>query len=188
MTLLASNKLSPTQKHFIVLGLLQLLAAMITPFFWQEAEVVRAVVSCHLIGLFQALLYFTFALMWPYFSFTYIMRVLAVASINISLVANWLGTFLAAFYGTGKMEYIVPAQLAEFPKHLQAPILNKFTLIFINASEYIILSSALLLVGLLVRKTYKYHVVFDILFLILTFVMTVFIIIQAYFPALSNSF
>ncbi len=179
-----TNILSRVQKQFIFLGFINLLAAMLTPFFFQNAIVIHVIVVIHKVGIFQGLLYFAFAYLWTYCQFNKPLKYLTVFTVNASFLANIIGSELSAFLGTGGSEFISPSVIKQFPSNVNET-LNTITLFLLNASEYIIPAILLFISGLFLKK---YQTLQIILHYMLFIIFSAFIVLQTFYPNLSNSF
>ena len=87
--------------------MLGLLAPIYSPYALAKIGLLQA----HLIGAVQALVFFSFAWMWPQLSLPGLTKKIATISLYLSLWANWIGTLFVGIFGAGKEQYIVNQDL-----------------------------------------------------------------------------
>lgn len=121
--------------------LLGLLAPIYSPYALAKIGLLQA----HLIGVLQALVFFSFAWMWPQLSLPNLSKRIATISLYVSLWANWIGTLFVGIFGAGKEQYIVNQNLVPGATGFW----NLVTLLLINLSQLAVLSILLVIVGFL---------------------------------------
>ncbi|MEI7565703.1 MAG: hypothetical protein WCJ12_08465 [Burkholderiaceae bacterium] len=122
----------------LVLGLL---APIYSPYALAKIGILQA----HLIGALQALVFFSFAWMWPQLSLPKFSKSIATICLYISLWANWIGTLFVGIFGAGKEQYIVNQDLVPGAKGFW----NIATLLLINLSQLAVLAVLLAIIGFL---------------------------------------
>lgn len=122
----------------LVLGLL---APIYSPYALAKIGLLQA----HLIGAVQALVFFSFAWMWPQLSLPSLTKKIATTSLYVSLWANWVGTLFVGIFGAGKEQYIVNQDLVPGATGFW----NLATLLLINLSQLAVLAVLLAIVGLM---------------------------------------
>jgi hydroxylaminobenzene mutase len=120
---------------------LGLLAPIYSPYALAKIGILQA----HLIGALQALVFFSFAWMWPQLSLPKFSKSIATICLYISLWANWIGTLFVGIFGAGKEQYIVNQDLVPGAKGFW----NIATLLLINLSQLAVLAVVLAIIGFL---------------------------------------
>jgi hydroxylaminobenzene mutase len=120
---------------------LGLLAPIYSPYALAKIGILQA----HLIGALQALVFFSFAWMWPHLSLPKFSKSIATVCLYISLWANWIGTLFVGIFGAGKEQYIVNQDLVPGAKGFW----NIATLLLINLSQLAVLAVVLAIIGFL---------------------------------------
>ncbi len=130
-------------RHFLISGLLMLMCGLLAPIYSPYAMAQIGLLQAHLIGVVQALVFFSFAWMWPQLSLPPFSKKIATISLYVSLWANWLGTFFVGVFGAGKEQYIVHQDLVPGA----VGFWNLATLMLISLSQLAVLSVLLAIVG-----------------------------------------
>ena len=120
---------------------LGLLAPIYSPYALAKVGLLQA----HLIGAVQALVFFSFAWMWPQLSLPSLTKNIATISLYLSLWANWIGTLFVGIFGAGKEQYIVNQDLVPGATGFW----NLATLLLINLSQLAVLAILLAIIGLM---------------------------------------
>lgn len=121
--------------------MLGLLAPIYSPYALAKIGLLQA----HLIGAVQALVFFSFAWMWPQLSLPGLTKKIATISLYLSLWANWIGTLFVGIFGAGKEQYIVNQDLVPGATGFW----NLATLLLINLSQLAVLAILLAIIGLI---------------------------------------
>ena len=132
-------------KRFLVSGLIMMLLGLLAPIYSPYALAKIGLLQAHLIGVLQALVFFSFAWMWPQLSLPSHAKKIATISLYLSLWANWIGTLFVGIFGAGKEQYIVNQDLVPGATGFW----NLATLLLINLSQLAVLSILLAIVGFL---------------------------------------
>jgi hypothetical protein len=130
---------------FLISGLIMLLLGLVAPIYSPYALAKIGLLQAHLIGAVQALVFFSFAWMWPQLSLPSFTKKIATISLYISLWANWIGTLFVGIFGAGKEQYIVHQDLVPGAKGFW----NLATLLLINLSQLAVLTVVLAIIGFL---------------------------------------
>lgn len=109
-----------------------ILLGLLAPLAHKYAAAPFALLQGHLIGEVQALLFFSFAVLWPALNLPRAASAISAAALQIGLWANMLGTMLIGILGSGKEQYI--ANMDRIPG-LQGPW-NDLTNLLINLAAY----------------------------------------------------
>jgi len=180
--------MSCVQRSFIIVGLVQILIAMVIPFFTALSVAKFAVIMLHIIGPIQGVLYIGLAYVWPYVKLPRLASILTVISIHVALISNLFGTFLSAFWGTGRDEFVIKSHIEALP--VMHGGWNTLTLLNFNLSEYIIFGVAATLYGFCAAKKgtkkVKNGKAVNIIFTLLFIIFLLFILLQTFYPRLSN--
>ena len=88
-----------------------MLLGLLVPIYSPYALAKIGLLQAHLIGVLQALVFFSFAWMWPQLSLPSHAKKIATISLYLSLWANWIGTLFVGIFGAGKEQYIVNQDL-----------------------------------------------------------------------------
>lgn len=158
---------------------LGLLAPIYSPYALAKIGLLQA----HLIGAVQALVFFSFAWMWPQLSLPKFTKTIATVSLYVSLWANWIGTLFVGIFGAGKEQYIVNQDLVPGAKGFW----NLATLLLINLSQLALISVVLAIIGFLgwswtAKKEKFTNVISTAVFLILLMLS----LFQTFYPQYSN--
>lgn len=158
---------------------LGLLAPIYSPYALAKIGLLQA----HLIGALQALVFFSFAWMWPQLSLPKFTKTIATISLYLSLWANWIGTLFVGIFGAGKEQYIVNQDLVPGAKGFW----NLATLLLINLSQFALISVVLAIIGFLgwswtAKKEKWTNIISAAVFLILLFIS----LFQTFNPQYSN--
>jgi hypothetical protein len=158
---------------------LGLLAPIYSPYALAKIGLLQA----HLIGAVQALVFFSFAWMWPQLSLPKFTKTIATVSLYVSLWANWIGTLFVGIFGAGKEQYIVNQDLVPGAKGFW----NLATLLLINLSQLALISVVLAIIGFLgwswtAKKEKFTNVISTAVFLILLLLS----LFQTFYPQYSN--
>lgn len=132
-------------KRFLISGLIMLVFGLLAPIYSPYALAKIGLLQAHLIGAVQALVFFSFAWMWPQLSLPNLSKKIATISLYISLWANWTGTLFVGIFGAGKEQYIVNQDLVPGATGFW----NVITLLLINLSQLAVLAVGLAIVGFL---------------------------------------
>ena len=132
-------------KKFLISGLIMFLFGLLAPIYSPYAIAKIGLLQAHLIGAVQALVFFSFAWMWPHLSLPKFTKGIATASLYISLWANWIGTLFVGIFGAGREQYIVHQDLVPGATGFW----NLATLLLINLSQLAVLSVVLAVIGFL---------------------------------------
>ena len=132
-------------RYFLISGLLMLICGLLAPIYSPYAIAQIGILQAHLIGAVQALVFFSFAWMWPQLTLPALSKKIATISLYISLWANWLGTFFVGVFGAGKEQYIVHQDLVPGATGFW----NLITLLLINLSLLAVLATLLAIAGFL---------------------------------------
>lgn len=122
-----------------------LVLGLVAPIYSPYALAKIGLLQAHLIGAVQALVFFSFAWMWPLLSLPRFTKAIASFSLYISLWANWIGTLFVGIFGAGKEQYIVHQDLVPGAKGFW----NIATLLLINLSQLAVLAVVLAIIGFL---------------------------------------
>jgi hypothetical protein len=170
-------------RHFLVSGLLMLLCGLLAPIYSPYAVAQIGLLQAHLIGVVQALVFFSFAWMWPQLSLPSFSKKVATISLYISLWTNWLGTFSVGVFGAGKEQYIVHQDLVPGA----VGFWNLATLLLISLSQLAVLSVLLAILGLLGKELTNKQAKWLDIFSLLAFVAILGIsLFQTFNPEYSN--
>ena len=132
-------------KRFLISGLIMLVLGLVAPIYSPYALAKIGLLQAHLIGAVQALVFFSFAWMWPQLSLPKFTKTIATVSLYVSLWANWIGTLFVGIFGAGKEQYIVNQDLVPGAKGFW----NLATLLLINLSQLAVLAVILAIIGFL---------------------------------------
>jgi len=132
-------------KRFLISGLIMLVLGLLAPIYSPYALAKIGILQAHLIGALQALVFFSFAWMWPQLSLPKFSKSIATICLYISLWANWIGTLFVGIFGAGKEQYIVNQDLVPGAKGFW----NIATLLLINLSQLAVLAVVLAIIGFL---------------------------------------
>ena len=132
-------------KRFLISGLIMLVLGLLAPIYSPYALAKIGILQAHLIGALQALVFFSFAWMWPQLSLPKFSKSIATICLYISLWANWIGTLFVGIFGAGKEQYIVNQDLVPGAKGFW----NIATLLLINLSQLAVLAVLLAIIGFL---------------------------------------
>lgn len=132
-------------KRFLISGLIMLVLGLVAPIYSPYALAKIGLLQAHLIGAVQALVFFSFAWMWPQLSLPKLTKTIATVSLYVSLWANWVGTLFVGIFGAGKEQYIVNQDLVPGAKGFW----NLVTLLLINLSQLAVLAVILAIIGFL---------------------------------------
>ncbi len=158
---------------------LGLLAPIYSPYALAKIGLLQA----HLIGAVQALVFFSFAWMWPQLSLPDTSKKIATISLYLSLWANWIGTLFVGIFGAGKEQYIVNQDLVPGAKGFW----NLATLLLINLSQFAVLAILLAIIGLLgCTWTNRKKNVVDIASLVIFLLLLLISLYQTFNPEFSN--
>ena len=170
------------EKRFIFLGLIQLLLAMVVPFYSPFAVAKEGIAFAHVIGIIQGLLYFSFAWIWPKLVLPRFSNGLAVVSVHAAFWSNWIGTLLVAIFGSGKSQFILNHGIPGYHGFW-----NVLTLFLLNLSNFIIVAIILAAIGIYGDKmSHKSRRCMDICAGIFASCLMVFSVVQTMHPSLSN--
>ncbi|MDO8713294.1 MAG: hypothetical protein Q7K13_02285 [Polynucleobacter sp.] len=159
--------------------MLGLLAPIYSPYALAKIGLLQA----HLIGVLQALVFFSFAWMWPQLSLPSLSKKIATISLYISLWANWIGTLFVGIFGAGKEQYIVNQDLVPGATGFW----NLATLLLINLSQLAVLSILLAIVGFLgFVWTNRREKIVNAISLILFLILLMISFFQTFNPEYSN--
>jgi len=170
-------------KKFLISGLIMFLFGLLAPIYSPYAIAKIGLLQAHLIGAVQALVFFSFAWMWPHLSLPKFTKGIATASLYISLWANWIGTLFVGIFGAGREQYIVHQDLVPGATGFW----NLATLLLINLSQLAVLSVVLAVIGFLgwawtVKREKSINFISGFLFVALV-IMSLF---QTFNPEFSN--
>jgi len=132
-------------KRFLISGLIMFVLGLLAPIYSPYALAKIGILQAHLIGALQALVFFSFAWMWPHLSLPKFSKSIATVCLYISLWANWIGTLFVGIFGAGKEQYIVNQDLVPGAKGFW----NIATLLLINLSQLAVLAVVLAIIGFL---------------------------------------
>ena len=132
-------------KRFLISGLIMLVLGLVAPIYSPYALAKIGLLQAHLIGEVQALVFFSFAWMWPQLSLPKFTKTIATICLYVSLWANWIGTLFVGIFGAGKEQYIVNQDLVPGAKGFW----NLATLLLINLSQLAVLAVILAIIGFL---------------------------------------
>ena len=132
-------------KRFLISGLIMLVLGLVAPIYSPYALAKIGLLQAHLIGAVQALVFFSFAWMWPQLSLPKFTKTIATICLYVSLWANWIGTLFVGIFGAGKEQYIVNQDLVPGAKGFW----NLATLLLINLSQLAVLAVILAIIGFL---------------------------------------
>ena len=174
---------SQYDKRFLISGLIMLVLGLLAPIYSPYALAKIGILQAHLIGALQALVFFSFAWMWPQLSLPRFSKSIATISLYISLWANWIGTLFVGIFGAGKEQYIVNQDLVPGAKGFW----NIATLLLINLSQLAVLAVVLAIIGFLgwVWTTKKERIM-NFISLILLIAILVISLFQTFNPQYSN--
>ena len=122
-----------------------LVLGLVAPIYSPYALAKIGLLQAHLIGAVQALVFFSFAWMWPQLSLPKFTKTIATICLYVSLWANWIGTLFVGIFGAGKEQYIVNQDLVPGAKGFW----NLATLLLINLSQLAVLAVILAIIGFL---------------------------------------
>jgi len=158
---------------------LGLLAPIYSPYALAKIGLLQA----HLIGAVQALVFFSFAWMWPQLSLPDTSKKIATISLYLSLWANWIGTLFVGIFGAGREQYIVNQDLVPGAKGFW----NLATLLLINLSQFAVLALLLAIIGLLgCTWTNRKKNVVNIASLVIFLLLLLISLYQTFNPEFSN--
>jgi len=132
-------------KRFVISGLIMLVLGLVAPIYSPYALAKIGLLQAHLIGAVQALVFFSFAWMWPQLSLPKFSKTIATICLYVSLWANWIGTLFVGIFGAGKEQYIVNQDLVPGATGFW----NLATLLLINLSQLAVLAVLLAIIGFL---------------------------------------
>jgi len=132
-------------KRFLISGLIMFVLGLLAPIYSPYALAKIGILQAHLIGALQALVFFSFAWMWPHLSLPKFSKSIATVCLYISLWANWIGTLFVGIFGAGKEQYIVNQDLVPGAKGFW----NIATLLLITLSQLAVLAVVLVIIGFL---------------------------------------
>jgi len=132
-------------KRFVISGLIMLVLGLVAPIYSPYALAKIGLLQAHLIGAVQALVFFSFAWMWPQLSLPKFTKTIATICLYVSLWANWIGTLFVGIFGAGKEQYIVNQDLVPGATGFW----NLATLLLINLSQLAVLAVLLAIIGFL---------------------------------------
>jgi hydroxylaminobenzene mutase len=174
---------SPYDKRFLVSGLIMMMLGLLAPIYSPYALAKIGLLQAHLIGVLQALVFFSFAWMWPQLSLPSLSKKIATISLYISLWANWIGTLFVGIFGAGKEQYIVNQDLVPGATGFW----NLATLLLINLSQLAVLSILLAIVGFLgFVWTNRREKIVNAISLILFLILLMISFFQTFNPEYSN--
>ncbi len=174
---------SPYDKRFLVSGLIMMMFGLLAPIYSPYALAKIGLLQAHLIGVLQALVFFSFAWMWPQLSLPSLSKKIATISLYISLWANWIGTLFVGIFGAGKEQYIVNQDLVPGATGFW----NLATLLLINLSQLAVLSILLAIVGFLgIVWTNRSGKIVNTISLILFLILLMISFFQTFNPEYSN--
>lgn len=174
---------SPYDKRFLVSGLIMMMFGLLAPIYSPYALAKIGLLQAHLIGVLQALVFFSFAWMWPQLSLPSLSKKIATISLYISLWANWIGTLFVGIFGAGKEQYIVNQDLVPGATGFW----NLATLLLINLSQLAVLSILLAIVGFLgIVWTNRSGKIVNAISLILFLILLMISFFQTFNPEYSN--
>lgn len=160
-----------------------LVLGLVAPIYSPYALAKIGLLQAHLIGAVQALVFFSFAWMWPQLSLPKFTKAIATFSLYVSLWANWIGTLFVGIFGAGKEQYIVNQDLVPGATGFW----NLATLLLINLSQLAVLAVILAIVGFLgwvwTRKKERATNAISLLLLIVLLLISLF---QTFNPEFSN--
>jgi hydroxylaminobenzene mutase len=170
-------------KRFLISGLIMFLFALLAPIYSPYALAKIGLLQAHLIGALQALVFFTFAWMWPQLSLPRFTKTIATISLYLSLWANWVGTLFVGIFGAGKEQYIVNQDLVPGATGFW----NLATLLLINLSQLAVLAVVLAIIGFLgwawtVKKERIVNIISALLFIVILLIS----LFQTFNPEFSN--
>ncbi|WP_293597338.1 hypothetical protein [Polynucleobacter sp. 35-46-11] len=170
-------------KRFLISGLIMLVLGLVAPIYSPYALAKIGLLQAHLIGAVQALVFFSFAWMWPQLSLPKFTKVIATFSLYVSLWANWIGTLFVGIFGAGKEQYIVNQDLVPGATGFW----NTATLLLINLSQLAVLAVILAIVGFLGWVwTSKKERVTNVISLMLLITLLLISLFQTFNPEFSN--
>ncbi|OYY21061.1 MAG: hypothetical protein B7Y05_04455 [Polynucleobacter sp. 24-46-87] len=160
-----------------------LVLGLVAPIYSPYALAKIGLLQAHLIGAVQALVFFSFAWMWPQLSLPKFTKVIATFSLYVSLWANWIGTLFVGIFGAGKEQYIVNQDLVPGATGFW----NTATLLLINLSQLAVLAVILAIVGFLGWVwTSKKERVTNVISLMLLITLLLISLFQTFNPEFSN--
>jgi hypothetical protein len=170
-------------KRFLISGLIMFVLGLLAPIYSPYALAKIGLLQAHLIGAVQALVFFSFAWMWPQLSLPDTSKKIATISLYLSLWANWIGTLFVGIFGAGKEQYIVNQDLVPGAKGFW----NLATLLLINLSQFAVLAILLAIIGLLgCTWTNRKKNVVDIASLVIFLLLLLISLYQTFNPEFSN--
>jgi hypothetical protein len=170
-------------KNFLISGLIMLVLGLVAPIYSPYALAKIGLLQAHLIGAVQALVFFSFAWMWPQLSLPKFTRAIATFCLYISLWANWIGTLFVGIFGAGKEQYIVNQDLVPGATGFW----NIATLLLINLSQLAVLAVILAIIGFLGWTwTRKKEQITNLVSLMLVIALLLISLFQTFNPEFSN--
>lgn len=170
-------------KSFVASGLIMILMGLLAPLAHKHAAAPFALLQAHLIGEVQALLFFSFAMLWPAINLPRLASMISSASLQIGLWANMIGTLFIGILGAGKEQYI--ANMDRIPG-LQGPW-NDLTNLLINLASFAVIPIIIAFFGVLRRNHFEGSgKALNTAAIILFLLIATFAILQTVFPEYSN--
>ncbi|MBU3601801.1 hypothetical protein [Polynucleobacter sp. AM-25C3] len=170
-------------KRFLISGLIMLVLGLVAPIYSPYALAKIGLLQAHLIGAVQALVFFSFAWMWPQLSLPKFTKAIATFCLYVSLWANWIGTLFVGIFGAGKEQYIVNQDLVPGATGFW----NMATLLLINLSQLAVLAVILAIIGFLGWAwTSKKERATNFIALMLLIALLVISLFQTFNPEFSN--
>jgi hydroxylaminobenzene mutase len=170
-------------KRFLISGLIMFVLGLLAPIYSPYALAKIGLLQAHLIGAVQALVFFSFAWMWPQLSLPDTSKKIATISLYLSLWANWIGTLFVGIFGAGREQYIVNQDLVPGAKGFW----NLATLLLINLSQFAVLAILLAIIGLLgCTWTNRKKNVVNIASLVIFLLLLLISLYQTFNPEFSN--
>jgi len=170
-------------KRFLISGLIMLALGLVAPIYSPYALAKIGLLQAHLIGAVQALVFFSFAWMWPQLSLPKFTKTIATICLYVSLWANWIGTLFVGIFGAGKEQYIVNQDLVPGATGFW----NLATLLLINLSQLAVLAVILAIIGFLGWAwTAKKERTMNFISLVLLLALLLISLFQTFNPEFSN--
>jgi len=156
---------------------------LVAPIYSPHAVAKIGLLQAHLIGVLQALVFFSFAWMWPQLSLPKFTKSIATLSLYVSLWTNWVGTLFVGIFGAGKEQYIVNQDLVPGATGFW----NLATLLLINLSQLAVLAVLLAIIGFLgCTWTAKKEKASNLISLAVFVVLLLISVFQTFNPEYSN--
>jgi len=174
---------SQYDKRFLISGLIMLVLGLLAPIYSPYALADKCGHIHAKEKNTKALVFFSFAWMWPHLSLPKFSKSIATVCLYISLWANWIGTLFVGIFGAGKEQYIVNQDLVPGAKGFW----NIATLLLINLSQLAVLAVVLAIIGFLGWVwTAKKERIMNFISLLLLIAILVVSLFQTFNPQYSN--